>query len=703
MDFPARFLIVVNFKWSDSMRTTFLMIVAALLLASSDTTANKPLTFDDFISLGRVSNPRLAPDGRHVVFVVEYQSRETNKGNRDLFMIPIEGGKAEQLTHDAATDTDPRFSPDGKWIAFRSTRSGESQIWILPTAGGEAWQVTTLSTGAAHPMWLPDARHIIFTSSVYPDCEDDACNAARIKAKEESKVKARIYDDLFYRHWDEWMDGTRSHVFITSIDGDDARDLTPGSTHFPTAALGSSHDIAVSPDGNEICVAASPNQNPERDINNDLFVIRIDGGTPEVVTTNKANDNHPVYSPDGKHIAYRAMARPGFEADKYRLMLFERATGKSIDIGAELADEYDRSVASIAWSPDSKHLYLTCGDRGHVSLFRVDARSGKVKQLTKKAYVSSLRVGPKGRQLVFLNQTSAMPYEVFRSSTDGSSMKQISHINDETLASIDMNPLEEFTFAGAGGTDAHGFLLKPPGFQPGRKYPLVYLIHGGPQGAWARNFHARWNYQMFAAAGYVVAAVNPRGSTGYGQKFTDEITQDWGGKVYEDLMKGLDHVLATYGSFIDDQRIGAAGASYGGYMINWIAGHTDRFTCLVNHDGVYNFTSFFGTTEELWFPEWEFGGTPYANDPREYEKHSPHTYAKNFKTPMLVIHGGKDYRVDPSEGYQVFTALRRQGVPARFLYFPDEGHWVLKPLNAELWWKTVHEWLAEYLQPDALP
>jgi dipeptidyl aminopeptidase/acylaminoacyl peptidase len=657
-----------------------------------------PLTFDDFISLGRVSDPQISPDGKHVAFVVTRYSKETNKGNSDIYIMPLKDGEARQLTRSPGTDNSPRFSPDGKWIAFRSTRSSTSQIWVLPTTGGEARQVTELSTGASSPMWMPDGVHIVFRSRVFPDCDDDACNEQRLEADEKDKVEARIYDNLLYRHWDEWRGERRSHIFIVPLDGGIATDLTPGSVDVPTFTLGSSHDVAISPDGAEICVAINRNKNLERNIDNNLYVMPIDGGEMQRVTDNDANDNHPAYSPDGKYIAYRAMMRPGFEADRYRPKLYDRASGETTDLGVDLADKMDRSVRSIMWAPDSKSIYVTCGDLGNVSLYRVEIKNGKTTQLSRDIYVASPGMSPDGKTIVFLQQTSTSPYEVFSMDRKGGRVRQVSTVNNELLARIDMNPLETFTFEGAEGTPVSGFLLKPPGFREGERYPLVFLIHGGPQGAWSNNFHWRWNYQMFAAPGYVVVAINPRGSTGFGQKFTDEITQDWGGKVYEDLMSGLDYVLATY-PFIDEERLGAAGASYGGYMINWIEGHSDRFDCLVNHDGVYNFTSFYGTTEELWFPEWEYGGVPWENP--DYERYSPHRYAKNFKTPMLVIHGGKDYRVDPSEGFQVFTALQRQGVPSRLLYFPDEGHWVQKPLNAEVWWSTVHEWLAEWLKDDA--
>jgi dipeptidyl aminopeptidase/acylaminoacyl peptidase len=574
-------------------------------------------------------------------------------------------------------------------------------VWLLPLEGGEAKQLTDLSTGASSPQWTPDGKHVVFTSSVYPDCEDDDCNEKRLKEEEDSKVKARVLDELFYVHWDSWRDDRRSHVFIVPVGGGEPKDLTPYPYEVPTIALGSGHDVAVSPDGREICVAVNTDKNLAWSINNDLYVVPAAGGEWKRITENPANDNHPVYSPNGKYIAYRAMSRPGFEADRYRLVVYERESGQIKDLGGVLADELDRSVGSIAWSPDSKRIYVQCSDAGYYSVYRVDVKNGKVKKLTNEMYTSSLRVSPGGKQLAFLRQSATMPYELYVAKDDGGDARNISRVNDERLAGVEMNPLEAFYCEGADGAQVQGWLLKPPGFDPDQKYPFIFLVHGGPQGAWGDDFHFRWNYQMFAAPGYVVAAVNPRGSTGFGQEFTDQISGDWGGRVFEDLMNALDYVLESY-PFIDRDRMAAAGASYGGYMMNWFAGHTDRFDCLVNHDGVYNLESMYGATEELWFPEWEFYGTPWTNH-EMYQKWSPHNYAAKFgeyKTPMLIVHGALDFRVPLTEGMQAFTAMQRQGVPSKFLYFPDEGHFVLKPQNAQLWWKTVHEWIAEWTAVD---
>jgi len=672
------------------------LVLFAFLVALPLLAAAAPITFDDFISLGRVSAPDVSPDGKSVVFVVTYYSLDTNRGDSDIYIVPIDGSTPpRRLTTQPGTDREPCFSPDGTKIAFTSTRSGDSQIWILPLGGGEAWQLTSLSTGASSPQWTPDGSSVVFTSSVYPDCPDDDCNAKRLKDEADAKCKARVIDELLYVHWDHWRDERRSHVFVVDASGAGApRDLTPVEWEVPTITLGSSHDVAVSPDGAELCVVANTDSNAAWSINNDLFVLPASGGEWKRITDNPANDNNPVYSPDGRYIAYRAMSRPGFEADRYRVMLYDRKAGTSQEVGGELSGALDRSPSSVTWAPDSRRVYVTADDDGYVSIYEVDVQKKHANKILGGHTVRDVSVTKNGKTLVFLNQNATMPYEVFIAGSNGKNLKNISRVNAEALARLDMHPLESFTFEGAEGATVQGWLLKPPGFVAGKKYPMTFLVHGGPQGAWTDDFHWRWNYQMFASRGHVVVAINPRGSTGFGQKFTDEISRDWGGKVYVDLMKGLDHVLATY-DFIDPDRIAAAGASYGGYMMDWFLGHTDRFRCLVSHDGVYNLESMYGATEELWFPEWEFGGPPWDGSP-DYERWSPHKFAADFKTPTLVVHGQLDFRVPLAEGMQLFTALQRQGVPSKFLYFPDEGHWVQKPLNAQLWWKTVLDWIDQY-------
>lgn len=672
------------------LATFILILLASVSLFAAQ--AKHPITFNDLISIGRVSDPQISPDGKLVAFVITYYSTETNRGDSDIWVVPFSGGEPRKLTNSKGADFHPRFSPDGKRLAFISTRSGKPQVWVLPLEGGEARQITHLWTGANLVEWSPDGKYLAFVSRVYPDAKSDEENKKRDLEKAKSKVKARIIDHLLYRHWASWRNGKWSHLFVIPAEGGKPRDLTPGYHDVPPISLGGSPAFSFSPDGKEICFEMNTDPMVAISTNNDLFVVPVTGGRPKRITTNKANDNQPIYSPDGRYIAFRAQMRPGFESDRYQLMLYDREKGTI----SSLTKDLDRSVGGVVWSPDSKKLYFTAQDEGYSSIYMVSISSRKVVKLIGKSYNTSLRVSPDGKSLLFCRQSMNHPVDLYVARANGTGVRQLTHINDALLSQLEMNPAEEFWFKGAGGTKVHGFLLKPPGFDPKRKYPMVYLIHGGPQGAWSDFFHYRWNAQMFAAPGYVVVMVNPRGSTGYGQKFTDEISGDWGGKVFIDLMNGVDYVLSHY-PFIDKNRIAAAGASYGGYMINWLEGHTDRFRCLVNHDGVFNTVSMYFSTEELWFPEWEFRGTPWTNK-ELYEKWSPHNYVANFKTPMLIIHGEQDFRVTVDQGLQVFTALQRKGIPSKLLYFPDEGHWVLKPLNAELWWKTIYEWLATYLK-----
>lgn len=668
-----------------------ILVVSALAMAQQ----RRAITFDDLISMGRVGDPQLSPDGSTIAFVVTYHSVAENSTNSNIYLVSVNGGEVRQLTTAKRANNSPRWSPDGTMVAFVSTRDGESQIWTIPVQGGEAKKLSTISTGVSGLQWSPDGKWFAFASEVYPDCPDDECNQKRNEQIEKSKVKAKMFDKLPYRVFNYWKDGKRSHLFVLPATGGNAIDLTPGDYDTPPIDLGGSWDYAFSPDSKEMAFTRNTDPMIAISTNNDLFVVSVSGGTPKRITDNPANDSQPLYSPDGKYIAYRRMNRPGFESDQNQLVLYERATGKHIN----LTEKYDYSVGEVQWSPDSKYLYFNADNKGNESIFRISLSDKKLETVIEKGYNHHFVVSPDGRFLVFLREAINQPAEIFRIDVNGKNLRQLTFINRDRVAQLEMNPLEDFWFDGAGGTKVHGWLVKPPAFNPAKKYPMVYLVHGGPQGQWGDQFHYRWNAQMFASRGYVVGMVNPRGSTGYGQKFTDEISGDWGGKVYEDLMKGVDYILKTY-SFVDGNKLAAAGASYGGYMMNWFLGNTDRFKAIVTHAGAFNLFSKYGTTEELWFPEWEFRGTPYDN-PEMYKKWSPLFLAKNFKTPTLVTHGQLDYRVDVSEGFQLFTALQRLGVKSKMLYFPDEGHWITKPQNAQLWYKTVLDWIDEHIRSDA--
>jgi dipeptidyl aminopeptidase/acylaminoacyl peptidase len=479
------------------------------------------------------------------------------------------------------------------------------------------------------------------------------------------------------------------------------RDLTPGDYDAPVFSLGGQDNYAFSPDGQEICYTSNHDRNPAASTNNDLWIVPISGGAAKNITAdNPASDSTPLYSPDGKYIAYRAQQRPGYESDRFRLMLYDRKTGEK----KNLTEDFDRWVGSFVWSPTADSIFFAAEQSGESPVFmsKFDDNEGKP-SLIIHGYNDDLAIVKSNSSLFFTRMSIAGPSEIFREelATDYAlEPTRVTDINRQVFSAVTTTPVTSFRFSGAHDDKVEGFLVKPPNFDPGKKYPVKFLIHGGPEGAWGDDWSYRWNAELFASptpstsSGYVVIMINFHGSTGYGQKFIDAINGDWGGAPFEDLMKGLDYAEKTY-PFVDKDRECALGASYGGYMINWILGHTDRFKCLVSHDGMFNAESAWGSTEELWFNDWEFKGTPYDNRAL-YEKWSPHQYAKNFKTPTLVIHGQKDYRLDVSEGFQLFTTLQMEGVPSKMLYFPDEGHWVLKPQNSQLWYKTVNDWVDQW-------
>lgn len=646
----------------------------------------RAIAFDDFIALRSVSDPQLSPDGKWVAYSLTEYSLKDNRGTARIWLSDVTGGRARRLTEGPGSDRQPRWSPDGGTLTFVSTRQNGPQLWVLPIAGGEARRVTNLPDGVSDPVWLPDGKGLIVTSDLkWPaDQEIDRRNG-------DYATEARIWTGLMWRHWDDWRVGKRQHLFLVTLADNAAKDITPFDRDVPTIATAGDGDVAVSPDGNELAFAMHGDSTVADNTNVDVYLARPDGSGLRPLTTSPGADNTPRYSPDGKWLAYLSMERAGFEADRQRLMLVARSGGQTGGRAVEATTGWSLSVASYTWCPDSKCVYAVVEERGRDNLYRVDVPSFHRSLVIGNSGVNTNpSLTPDGRTVVYLHQSGTQPAEVWASG------RQLTHHNDAALAALDLTPLEEYGFVGALGDSVFGWILKPPGFDPARRYPLVDLVHGGPQGAWTDSWSARWNYAMFAARGYVVAAVNFHGSTGYGQKFTDAISQHWGDYPFEDVMKGLD-VTARL-PYVDSTRMGAAGASYGGYMVYWIAGRTDRFKVLVDHDGVFNPVSMAGSTEELWFVDWEFGGTVYANRPL-YEKWSPLNFVQHWRTPMLIVHSQLDYRVDLSEGYQAFTALKVKGVPAKFLYFPDEGHWVLKPRNRRLWWGTVLDWLDQYLRP----
>src|SRR2546422_4215 len=600
-----------------------LIVLVAVAAANA---AGRPITVADLLSMPRISEPQLSPDGTRVVYTLAVPDVKANRMARDVWMVTLASSEARALTT-GGHEGRGRWSPDGKRIAFISTRSGSMQLYVMNADGsGSPKQVTNVSSDVDGIVWAPDGRSIAFTADSKTIC----------------------------------FTAVTEPVEATSTNGD----------LFEVDVTGALRQAQGGPS----------EQSESR------------AGAPRKLTTNRGFDGAPAYSPDGTSIAYRSQARPGYETDKWRLMLMDRATGKS----TSLTDAFDRSVEDLRWSSDGRSIYFNAEDRGEMPVFMIPAAGGAPKAITPGSFDGEFDAVRDA--LVVSRSSLASPAELFAISANGAA-KPLTRHTASVLAPLDIATPESFTFKGAGGTDVQGFLVRPPAFDAAKKYPVVLLLHGGPQTQWSDTWSYRWNAQTFASPGYVVVLINRRGSTGFGQKFTDEITNDWGGKAFADVMNGLESVLARY-PFADRQRVAAAGASYGGYLIDWLASQSNgRFRALISHAGVYDLTSMYGATEELWFPEHDFGGTPWTS-PAAYQKWSPSSYAADFgkfKTPTLVIAAEQDYRVPYTQSLEFYTAMQRQGVPSRLLIFPDEGHWILKPQNSMVWYKEVHDWLARYL------
>lgn len=647
--------------------------------------------FNKFMQVKWVVNPQISPDGKHILFQMDTKDLKKNKNLSSLYILQLSDGKVSPLLPRMKNSKEGRWSPDSSQILFSSSDSGESQIYVTDLRGRRVKKLTSLALGASAPIWSSDAKSILFVSDVYTGAKNEAENVAEKEARAKSQVKARMLESLPYLVFDHWRDGKHSHLFYMPISTMKPVDLISGNYDVPPIDLGLGTDYAISPDLKNVCYTTNIDKNLAWSTNNNLFLKELATGKLSQLTKNPANDSGIEYSPDGKYIAYTSMKRAGFEADERVLNLYELATGKIIPLTAQL----DRSINEFVFSPDGSYICFSADNNGYSSLYKVELATAKVSILTERTFDTSPTISKDGKTIYFLRQSIIAPAEIYSISSNGGEAKQLTCLNPE-FKQFGLTPAKSFEFAASDGVNVQGFIITPPNFDPNKKYPMILLIHGGPQGAWSDDFHKRWNTALFAASGYVTATVNFRGSHGYGQKFTDGVSKDWGGRPYQDIMEGVDYLLNTY-SFIDKDRMGVVGASYGGFMTNWIMGHTDRFKCAISFSGVFNTVSEYGTTEELWFPEWEFGGTPYEN--RElYEKFNPINYVKNFKTPCLVIHGEQDFRVPISQAKQLFTALQRNGVESKFLYFPDECHFVRKPQNMQLWYTEMFKWFDQHLK-----
>lgn len=668
---------------------------AVVLLVGSVYGQNQPFDVHAMLRIARISEPQISPDGKTIAFTVQTVDVDENTKPKQIYVMPLDGGTPQSVTSQGTQNERPRWSPDSRRIAFISNRGGSAQVWTMNADGSQPKQITSVATEAGGVLFSPDGKKLVFTSDVFPDCPDDDCNRERIEAESKSKVKARTYTTLLFRHWTSWQSKRRSHLLVVSAERGPAKDVTPGPNDVPPFSLGGADDYAISPDSTQLCYAMNADTVLATSTNTDLYTVPLAGGEAKRLTNNPGADDAPQYSPDGKRIAYRSQERGGYESDRWRLMTMDVENQKTTTVTEML----DRSVAGFTWARDSSRLFFTIEDRGRHVLYMSPAQGGASRLIASgPTTIDDVQLTADGKMMIYTEQSGSQPLEIYRTNSSGSEPVALTHLNDSILANYSLGKLEEMWVEAPDKAKVHSFVLKPVNFERGRKYPVLFLIHGGPQGAWGQNWSYRWNPQVFASAGYVVVMPNPRGSTGYGQKFTDDINQDWGGKPFEDIMAVVDHVAGL--PYADAKRMAAAGGSYGGYMVDWMLGHTQRFKAFVSHAGVFDLRSMAGATEELWFPLWEFHGMPWEN-PEQYAKWSPSYYVNDFHTPTLVIHGELDYRVPYTQGLQLYTSLQMRKVPSKLLVYPDEGHWIMKPQNTVLWYDTFLDWVGEWLRKPA--
>ncbi len=680
--------------------TLSLVLLAATVLGAAPET--HPFSIHDMLAMDRISEQQASPDGSLVAFTLRTTDLEANRGRTDLWVVGTDGKGLRRMTADPASDSSPRWSPDSKTIYFLSSRSGSSQVWKIAVAGGEPFQVTKLPLDVGGFIVSPDGEKLALSMEVFPGLSVEE-TVERLDEEGKSKATGRLYTELLFRHWDAWSDGRRNHVIVTPIAGGSAVDVMKKMVaDAPSRPFGGTEELAFTPDSKSVVFTARDAGSEEAwSTNFDLFLAPIDGSADPANLTdaNDAWDTQPVFSNDGRRLAYLAMKRPRFEADQYDVIVRDWPAGSA----RNLTDSWDRSPSSIAWSADGKTIYAVAENLGQASLFAIDAASGSVTTIVEEGTVSSPSVyrssdRKKTEWIVYGLDTLRSPVELFKTSVSSPrSTVQLTDVNREKVAAARMGDYEQFSFEGANGDTVYGYVVKPADFDPSKEYPVAFLIHGGPQGSFGNHFHYRWNPQAYAGAGYAAVMVDFHGSTGYGQAFTDAIRGDWGGKPLEDLEKGLAYALGKY-PFLDEKRMGALGASYGGYMINWMAGvWNEPFKAFVTHDGNLDERFAYYATEELWFPEWDHMGTPWEN-PESYEKHNPINHVADWRVPILVVHGGRDYRVVESGGMGTFTAAQRRGIPSEFLYYPDENHWVLKPANSIQWHEKVIGWLDRWVK-----
>ena len=653
----------------------------------------RAFTIEDLYRVKAVSDVHISPDGKSVVYVVAEPDLAKAKRPSHIWMMDIDGKNARQLTFGAKGESAPLFSPDGKSLLMIASRDGEPNLYLLPLNGGEPHRLTNISTGISDPLWSPDGKWIAFSTDVYPECgADDACNQKTHETWANGPLRAHAADSLLYRHWTDWKDGTRTHTFLANAQTGEVRDITPGDFDSPTFQSGGPRQYDFSPDSNEIVFVSNHDKTPASSTNNDLWTLSLKDNQAKarnITASNPSYDGSPKYSPDGKFIAYRMQKIPAYESDLFRLAIYDRTAGTS----TVLTESFKNWIDEFEWSPNSKSIFFTAPVEGQNPIYRLELESKNITPLLRDKTIDEFEFTRDARLMVYARRSTGEPGEIYSvelANVRASQPRRLTHINDAVASEVDIRPAESMWVDGTGGAKIQVFIVKPHGFDPARKYPLILNVHGGPQSQWADAFRGDW--QVYPGAGYVVAFANPHGSTGYGQDFTAEISGDYGGAVFEDLMKVTDALEKL--PYVDKDRMGAMGWSFGGYMMDWFEGHTTRFKAIASMMGIYDLRSFYGATEELWFPEWDLKGQPWNSE--LYEKWSPSNYVKNFKTPTLVITGERDYRVPYTQSLQFFTALQKMGVPSKLLTFSNAGHWP-SWYEMALYYTAHLEWFSKYL------